>query len=217
MISEEIKEEWRDIKGHEGIYQVSNLGRVKSLDRIIKYINGKSVCTKGKYINGYDNANGYWYVDLYGHDKKRKKKGVHVLVAQAFIENPNNHTQVNHKDEKRSNNRWDNLEWCTSKYNNNYGNHAEKSRLAHIGKNKGKHNVKSKKVICLTTVKVFDCIREASEYYNIENLRSHISGFCNGNKKNFNYIGKLKDGTKLRWMYYEDYIKQNNKTKEETA
>lgn len=211
---ENIKEEWKDIKGYEGIYQVSNLGKVKSLDRIIKYSNGKSNHTKGKILNGYDNSNGYWYVDLYGHDKKRRKKSVHILVAETFIDNPDNLPCVNHKDENTYNNKYYNLEWCTYKYNNNYGSHAEKSRLSHIGKNTGKDNVNSKKVICITTGKVFDCIKQASEYYHIENLRSHISSFCNGNRKNFKYIGKLEDGTKLTWMYYENYLNLCNNTKE---
>jgi len=203
----EIDEIWRDIKGYEGIYQVSNLGKVKSLDRIITYCNGNKAFTKGRTIRGYDNGNGYWYVDLYGFDKKRKKKSSHVLVAGAFIENPNNYPQVNHKDENTHNNKSDNLEWCTSKYNNNYGHHAEKSRLAHLGKNMGKDSVNSRKVICLTTGKVFDCVKEASVYYSIENLRSHISVFCKGNH-NHKYIGKLADGTHLTWKYYEDYLKE---------
>lgn len=196
---------WKSIKGYENIYEVSNIGNIRSLDRI-SFQNNR---LKGGSLNQCDNTNGYLYVDLYGTGK-RKKFGVHRLAAQAFIPNPNDLPQINHKDGDRYNNNVDNLEWCTSKYNNNYGDHAIKSSIAHKGKNMGKDNVGSKKVICITTEKVFDCIAEASRFYHIENLRSHISGFCNGNKRNFKYLGKLEDGTKLTWKYYDEYLKENS-------
>lgn len=100
-------EQWKDIKGYEG-YQVSDWGRVKNL----KF--GRERILKGR------KARGYLYVGLY-QDGKQVIKKVHRLVAEAFLENPQNLPQVNHKDEDKTNNSVENLEWCDSKYNNNYG------------------------------------------------------------------------------------------------
>ena len=105
-------EEWRDIKGYEGKYQVSNLGRVKSLN----YNHTK----KEKILSDYPNTYGYLYVNLYKNGKG-KPFYIHKLVAQAFIDNPNNYREINHKDENKQNNRVENLEWCNRKYNCNYG------------------------------------------------------------------------------------------------
>lgn len=100
---------WRDVIGYEGLYKISSLGRVKSL----KY--GKEKILKlGK--NNY----GYLIVVLCKEGTRRTCK-VHRLVAIAFIPNPSNLPQVNHKDENPSNNKVENLEWCDATYNLNYG------------------------------------------------------------------------------------------------
>jgi hypothetical protein len=121
------KEIWKNIKGYEGFYQVSNLGRVKSLDRYITYSNGNVIFTKGKIINGFKKDNGYWSIDLYKNGTK-KKFHKHRLVAMEFIPNPENKPEVNHKDENRSNNCVDNLNWCTSKENKHYGSLPERRK-----------------------------------------------------------------------------------------
>lgn len=110
----EYKEEWRMIEIWKDIddrYSVSNLGRVKS-----NYAN------KERILRPYKNADGYFMVDL-RHGGKRRSVRVHRLVAEAFIDNPNPElfNEVNHKDEDKTNNRMDNLEWCDTKYNCNYG------------------------------------------------------------------------------------------------
>lgn len=111
-------EEWRDIKGYEGLYQISNLGRVKSLrDNHGNY--------REKILNP-SNRKGYLIVSLCRKGRKREFK-VHRLVALHFIDNPNNYSQVNHKDENKENNRVDNLEWCTPKYNSNYGTRTQRA------------------------------------------------------------------------------------------
>lgn len=121
-----MEEEWRDIKGYEGKYQVSNLGRVKSCERDILHIRkstGKTYITHAPEIIlslKCDSA-GYPSVMLYSAHKVSKRIMVHLLVAREFIPNPNNLPQVNHKDEDKTNNCVDNLEWCTRKYNMNYG------------------------------------------------------------------------------------------------
>lgn len=118
-----MQEEWRDIKGYEGYYQVSNLGKVRSVDRITKANQGGVRFVKGKEIKQRPTTTSkYQYVDLH-KEGKVKHFSVHRLVAQAFVPNPDNLPQVNHINEDISDNRSKNLEWCTSKYNNNYGNH----------------------------------------------------------------------------------------------
>lgn len=110
-----MAEEWKDIKGYEGLYQVSNLGRVKSFKK------WKMVRCPDEYIlSPRPNNRGYYSVTLY-KDTERHKFLVHRLVAEAFLPNPNNYTCVNHKDEDKGNNCAENLEWCTYLYNNNYG------------------------------------------------------------------------------------------------
>ena len=117
-----MQEIWKDIKNYEGLYQVSNLGNVRSLNRIRK--NGKKenqfYLQKGKILKPAVQSIGYKFVVLC---KNGESKGyrVHRLVAETFIENPNNYNCINHKDENRLNNCVDNLEWCTIAYNNTYG------------------------------------------------------------------------------------------------
>ena len=123
-----MKEEWRDIKGYEGKYKVSNLGRVYSFY--------KRECLEPGEVKGY------LQVSLYKNGK-RNIFNVHRLVALHFIPNSNNYKEVNHKDENKQNNRVDNLEWCDRKYNQNYGSRtqraSEKSSITQKinGKNKG--------------------------------------------------------------------------------
>ena len=112
-------EEWRDIKGFEGLYQISSYGRVKSLERTVW--NGKGYYKKSEKIRkGYDNGDGYLYVNLC-KEGKRKQYRINRLVAMAFIPNPNNLPEVNHKDENTKNNCVENLEYCSRSYNINHG------------------------------------------------------------------------------------------------
>nr|DAQ59816.1 MAG TPA: homing endonuclease [Caudoviricetes sp.] len=108
IIMDEI---WKDIEGYEGLYQVSNLGRVKSLSNLK---------TKREKILVPIKNKGYFYVRLF-RSGKSKRVYVHTLAASAFIPNPYNYTIINHRDENGQNNNVDNLEWCTHKYNLNYG------------------------------------------------------------------------------------------------
>ena len=99
---------WKDVKGYESLYQVSNLGRIRSIKNGIKI------------KKQYERPNGYMQVCLCQNGKITTYK-THRLVAEAFIPNINNLPEVNHKDENKINNCVDNLEWCTSSYNKNYG------------------------------------------------------------------------------------------------
>lgn len=123
--------EWKTIKGFTD-YQVSDSGEIYSLKR-------------KKKLKTYENKN-YLGVYLY-QDCKRKFMMVHRLVALNFIDNPNNYPQINHKDENSKNNNVENLEWCSAKYNANYGNHKEKIRQRMLTNNhfKGKRHTEISK------------------------------------------------------------------------
>ena len=109
-----MKEEWRDIAGYEGLYQVSNLGRVKSLDHYSS--NGVTdILYKGRVIH-QSSHNGYMIVHLCKNNKV-ETVSVHRLVALAFIPNPLHESQVNHIDGNKSNNDFSNLEWCSQREN----------------------------------------------------------------------------------------------------
>lgn len=115
-----MKEIWKDIEGYVGIYQVSNLGNVKRLrHEEFKCAQGYRV-RKEMQLKPTKDEKGYLHVGLC-KDGGQITRRVHRLVAEAFIDNPNELPEINHKDENKENNAVDNLEWCTSSYNNNYG------------------------------------------------------------------------------------------------
>lgn len=120
-----MEEVWKDIPGFNGYYQVSSFGRVKSLARKTNNQYGKNdfILSPGWIHN---KENGYLFVCLCKNGLK-KRFLVHRLVAEAFIPNPDNLPQVNHKDENQRNNCVENLEWCGCDYNINYGNRTYKA------------------------------------------------------------------------------------------
>lgn len=114
-----MDEIWKDIRGYEGLYQVSNTGRVRSLDRKVHHPNGGERFSKGQIIKPGITPKGYLFVQLSIGGKINAKR-VNRLVADAFIPNPQNAEAVNHKDKNRKNNNVENLEWCSVTYNNRY-------------------------------------------------------------------------------------------------
>ena len=170
-------EEWRDVVGYEGLYLVSNTGRVRSKPRIITMRNGGEYYKEGTVLrHGYD-SNGYPYVNLY-KDAVPHHASVHRLVAMAFVSNPNNYTTVNHIDENKANNNADNLEWCTEKYNTNYGNGIKRKVEKRIRNNP--------LFVCHENGKIYKnqnkCARElnisqGSIFYALNGKRHHAGGY----------------------------------------
>lgn len=174
-------EEWKKIKNYEN-YSVSRYGQVRNdkTRRILKKI----------YTNGYES------VSLY-HEGKSKRFRVHRLVAMAFIPNPYNLPCVDHINTIRVDNRVENLKWCTYKENSNNPLTLKKYSEAKIGE---KHN-QARKVICITTGEIFNTIKQVEDEYKINH--ANISLCCNGKRKS---AGTDKNGNKLVWMYYDDYL-----------
>lgn len=163
-----MTEIWKDIEGYENLYQVSNLGRVKSLG------NGNARnpnFQKERIMKARDNK-GYLQVGL-SKDGKKKRYQIHRLVAIAFIQNPNNLPQVNHISEDKTNNRVDNLEWCSAKYNINYG--TRNKRMSESLTNNPK---RSKKVICVQTGVIYPSVRQVERELGFN--QSNISSVCAG-------------------------------------
>lgn len=150
------RERWKSIPNYEGLYEVSNKGKVKSIKRSCILLTTVSNC-------------GYERVDLWKNGKK-KRYSIHRLVAISFIPNPLNLPMVNHKDENRKNNNVDNLEWCDDKYNVNYGN-AKANKIKKV----------SKAVVCVETGEVFNSQSEAMNKKHITG--NHITDCCNGRQK----------------------------------
>ena len=125
-----MEEIWKDIRGFENYYQISNLGRVKRKERIDNI--GR------KYpellLSPYYNKGGYKYID-FTTNGIRTKHAIHRLIAQAFIPNPNNYPIINHINEIKDDNRIENLEWCNYSYNLSYGHRVEKMFKARLDRN----------------------------------------------------------------------------------
>lgn len=171
-----MKEIWKDIKGYEGIYQISTMGRVKSLRR--------NIILKNQIA-----SNGYEMVKLYTNNSK-KDYSIHRLVANAFIENPDNLPQVNHRDENKTNNCVENLEWCTPKYNYNYG-------TINIRKSQKQLNDKNKSKVVLQYTKDGCFIKEWKSIRDIQRMtgydKGYISKCCRGKYAYaYSYIWKYK-------------------------
>lgn len=117
-IKEVWGENWKDVIGYENLYQVSNLGRIKSLPKKVSNGNGTFI-TQEKILKPYLDKSGYHTVNLYLNKKKKLHK-IHRLVGIAFIDNPDNKPAINHKNSIRTDNRVENLEWVTFSENNQH-------------------------------------------------------------------------------------------------
>lgn len=164
-------EVWKPVKDYEGIYEISNIGRVRSKHKHTK--------SKDGIIKERKTRNGYCHVELWKNGTGVDRY-IHRLVALAFIPNPNNLPEINHKDENPSNNCVDNLEWCDRTYNNNYGNHYKKMVETRGDKYVGANACHRRRVMCVETGEIFETIRSASRIINVN--QAHISNCCRGKR-----------------------------------
>lgn len=172
-----MEEIWKDIEGYKGLYQVSTYGNVKSLDRYVRSRWGTKKPVKGQLLKADKTMFGYLQVSLFKPGLSKKRYKVHRLVAMAFIPNPQNLPQVNHKDEDKTNNRLDNLEWCDGFYNQRYGTCSERKHIKLTN-----HPLKSIKVEQLTKdgehIDYYPSAKEAARQTGIS--QGNISCVCCG-------------------------------------
>ena len=175
-------ENWKAIAGYEGLYEVSDMGRVKSLN--YNHTGKEKILKLKKSHCGYLNVN----ICKDGHAKSVR---IHRLVATAFISNPHNLETINHKDEDKTNNSVENLEWCTRGYNNTYNNKAIKIGL------KLRNNERSRALIALdennNIIYEFPSVREAARFLNKPKADSNIHSGIRKNQKRYGYYWKFKD------------------------
>lgn len=189
---------WKWIPGYEGLYMVSTHGRVKRNGKIRKQSTYKS---------------GYMYVGLHKNGKGKNWK-IHRLVALAFIPNPDNLPEVNHKDENKTNNHVSNLEWCDRTYNNNYGTRIEKFRKSIQGKytgNNSPHYGEGKPILMFSKdgefIKKFGCIADANEYLGKDRNNPNI-GKCARREQNTAW--------KYKWIYEQDLAQEEQQEQQDT-
>ena len=172
-----MTEIWKDVVGYEGLYEVSSLGRVRSLDVVDRL--GR--LHKGKIRAAKDNGNGYQTLPL-KHDGKQKMVTVHRMVAIAFVDNPYNLPEVNHIDGDKTNNMASNLEWCDRRHNVKHA--VENGLHAYFGQ---------RKVMCVELNKVFESVKDAEKWVGVKGSR--ISNVC-----------QLKRGCKTCGGYHWRYV-----------
>ena len=182
-----MEEIWKKIDGYNGRYEISNFGRLKS------YAQKK---TQGRITYGSIEKKGYCVVRLYDDYGNAKDYKVHRLVAEAFIDNPYHYTQVNHKDENKTNNCVNNLEWCTNEYNCNYGTRTQRATESNR--------------CCKTTSKPIYSVDPDSgiEYFDSIGEAERITGISHSN-----IIRALKNNCLAggrKWYYQNSQITNND-------
>lgn len=200
MKNEEIEnlegEIWVDVKDWEGLYQVSNMGRVKVFGRTVIFGNNTRH-TKDKILKPSKRPDGYYVVGLC-RDAGRLIVNLHRLVAEHFIPNddPINKNDVDHIDnERKDDNSIKNLRWCTRKENNN--------------NRKQKYTYKVQKIVCVNTGEIFESLADAGRKYDLAYY--NIGNCCKGYSKT---VGEHPvTGEPLVWRYYKDYIKLKEEDK----
>ena len=195
---------WKDVAGLEKWFEVSNKGRVRSKDRLVNSRWGNDIKkpVKGKIMSQRKIYNGYYCVHLHVSEINYNRTNfVHRLVAQAFINNPNNLPQVNHIDENKENNCVENLEWCTAKENNLHGNRSKKVLNSQRKRNK---HFTGTKIVQLDSkngnvINIWDSMSEAVRQCGFS--LNGIYSCCNG---------RILTHRGFKFMYFDDYKEQEN-------
>ena len=173
-------ETWKDVIGYEKYYQVSDKGRVRGKERVVRHSGTFKRVQKGKIIKLHTNGrDGYVYVGLHKHGKATTHK-VHRLVAAAFIPNPENKPEVNHMDENKENNAAANLGWVTKLENEHWGTKIQRGAAnrdyAEISRKQAKRTIQ--KDTCGNVVRVWDSLSQACKAMGYS--AGNISMACNG-------------------------------------
>lgn len=176
-------EEWKDIEQFEGLYQISNEGRVRSLDRDIETSTGTRHY-KSNILNKYEKENGYYTVNLYNKGVK-ENKFIHKLVAEAFIPNPDNKPCVDHINGNNQDNRVENLRWCTQQENNNFELYRQ-----HQTNNPLKSKIVYQYTLDGRLLAIFPSTMEVERKFGFGN--TNISKCC---------LGKTRTSKGYRWSY----------------
>lgn len=189
-------ERWKDITGFEGLYQISDWGRVKALTRTLPHkVHGTWTIKErilkpsinGKGQNNYNTGNGYYFVVLFDRNKKTHNVRIHRLVAEHFVENPDRSifTQVDHLDCNKLNNYYKNLEWVTPLENTR---RALKNGLVPAKSTNKEYCMK--KVICVETGQIFKSVRDAANFVGV--APTNLTRACKRNTrakgKHFKYL-----------------------------
>lgn len=188
-------QEWKDIEGFEGLYQVSNLGNIKSLERTVIRKNGRPYFAKEKECRCHPDGSGYLMAFL-SKDGKLSRFKVHRLVASAFIPNLGNKPQVNHKDGNKKNNSVENLEWVTNSENIA---HAYRNGLKHCNIKKIREKAMKKAILKCdlngNELERFESIKEASRKTKINSGNiSSVAIKRKGFKTAGGYVWRFADG-----------------------
>lgn len=218
-----MEEIWRDIKGLEKWFEVSNKGRIRSKDRIVRSGKGWHREIKGCILKTRTQANGYKAAHLrvseIGYD--RTTVLVHRLVAEAFIPNPNNYPCVNHKDEDKTNNCVENLEWCTVAMNNSYGTRVEKVLKKQRYENKHFSGTSIAEIDENgNLIKAWHSMSDIKRAYgmNIQAVHANCNGITKSTKsgKRFMYVSEyeITNGCKIDESFFEPTTNPKKKKKE---
>lgn len=155
---------WEEVYGFDSLYEISNLGRLRT-----KHHGARGYQKEYRYIEPRDNGKGYLCFNLKSNHTQ-KTVYVHRLVANAFVANPNKHTEINHKDENKRNNSADNLEWCSHINNCNYGTRNERAKAK-----------RTRKIICNETGVIYNSVEQAAEIMGVG--KTAISNCLHGRTK----------------------------------
>lgn len=192
-----MQEEWRPIKDYEGRYQVSNTGKVRSLDHYVRQRNNSVQLRKGKLLRIWQDNIGYSVVSLSKYNKCKRKR-VHRLVAETFLNNPENKKEVNHKDGNKTNNNVENLEWSTREENMQHAVRTGLYKPYWTGKQGWKSStgrpVKQINIKTGEIINIYGSMEEAARQINLisaANIRSCI-------------IGRTKSCMGYKWEYINE-------------